>query len=105
MPGGVPQGIFNKKTMSIPNTTSSAPLFYFNGFGIEASYSFSTYEDRAAKKAKSNKVWLDMVFTHPVKEEPVTVRAAKSAMILNQPREVIEAIALRDVREFLSASL
>jgi hypothetical protein len=45
-----------------------------------------------------------MVFRHPVKDEAVTVRSAKSALILTQPEEVIGAIAQREVRDFLSFS-
>lgn len=91
--------------MSTTNTTSNAPLFYFNGHVIQATYSFSAYNSNVAKPKKTNKVWLDMEFKHPVNEEAVKVRSAKSALILSQPREVIDAIAQRDVRDFLSVCL
>lgn len=91
--------------MSTTKSIASAPLFYFNGYGIEASYSFSEYNSSVARATKANKVWLDMEFKHPTKEETVTVRSAKSAKLLVQPKEVIEAIAQRDVRNFLCASL
>ena len=45
-----------------------------------------------------------MVFMHPMFEEVVNVRAAKSVRILSQPKEVIDAIAQRDIVDFLSFS-
>ena len=85
-------------------TTSNAPVFYFNGHSIQATYSFSEYT-KPGKPTKPGKVYLDMVFPHPTKDETVTVRSSKSARILNQPKEVIEAIAQRDVKDFLSIYL
>ncbi len=90
--------------MSTSNHTTSAPLFYFNGYGIEASYSFSAYSN-GTKESKTKKVWLDINFVHPTKEEPVTVRTVKSARILDQPQEVLGAIAQRDLKNFLVFSL
>jgi len=90
--------------MSTLSTTSNAPVFYFNGHSIQATYSFSEY-DKAGKPAKSSKIYLDMQFPHPTKNETVKVRAPKSSRILNQPKEVIEAIAQRDVKDFLSIYL
>ncbi len=89
--------------MSNTNLPATAPLFYFNGYKIEASYSLST-EGKNSGGKKSNKVWLDMEFKHPIKDEAVTVRSAKSGLILSQPKEVIEAIAQRDIRTFLTFS-
>ena len=86
------------------SSTSNAPVFYFNGHSIQATYSFSAY-NKPGKATKSNKIYLDMEFPHPTKNETVTVRAPKSARILNQPKEVIEAIAQRDVKDFLSIYL
>ena len=83
--------------------SASAPSFYFNNYSIEASYSFAEYS--TSSKTKTNKVWLNMVFTHPTKKEPIVVRAAKSARLLNQPKEVIEAIAQRDIRNYLTFSV
>ena len=84
--------------------TANTPSFNFNNHSIEATYSFSEYSGNS-KTAKSNKVWLNMMFTHPVKEEPIVVRAAKSSRLLSQPKEVIEAIAQRDLRNYLSSSM
>ena len=86
--------------MSISKQTASTPLFYFNGYGIEASYSFSAYSN-GTKESKTKKVCLDINFVHPTKEEPVTVRTIKSERILNQPEEVLGAIAQRDLKNFL----
>ena len=87
--------------MSTALPTASAPLFYFNGYSIKTSYSFSEY-NKSAKAKKTTKIWLDMEFNHPIKEETVTVRSPKSMLILSQPKEVIDAIAQRDVKDFLS---
>lgn len=89
--------------MSNTTTTSNAPTFYFNNYSIEATYSFSEYS--TTSKTKNSKVWLNMVFTHPTKEEAIVVRTAKSSRILKQPKEVIEAIAQRDIRNYLTFSM
>lgn len=86
------------------STTSDAPSFYFNNYSIESSYSFSEYSS-TSRSAKSGKVWLNMVFMHPTKKEAVTVRTAKSLKLLSQPKEVIEAIAQRDIRNYLTFSM
>ncbi|MEO5997070.1 MAG: hypothetical protein ABIN89_10030 [Chitinophagaceae bacterium] len=90
--------------MSTSTTTSNAPVFYFNGLSIRATYSFSEYK-KTGTATKPGKIYLDLVFPHPIKGETVTVRASKSARLLNQPKEVIDAIAQRDVKDFLSLYL
>jgi len=40
-----------------------------------------------------------------VNEEAIKVRSAKLAFILSHPKEVIEGIAQRDVRDFLSGCM
>lgn len=83
-----------------PATNQQAPGFLHNENNFEVAYSFSEYTE---KKSWSNntKVWLDILFVHPQSDEPASVRVAKSNLILHQPKEVVEAIVHREIRDFL----
>ena len=80
--------------------TSQAPAYFYHDVELTVEYSFSEYMP-ARPWITSNKLWLDILFVHPQSAEPVTIRIAKSTLILCQPREVIEAVVHREIRHFL----
>ena len=82
---------------------NQAPDFIYNELPIQAAYSFAEYTDR--QYWNSSKVWLDILFVHPENGTPANVRIVKSNLILCQPKEVIEAIVHREIKNFLQYPL
>lgn len=83
--------------------TTEAPAFFYNDQLLTVEYSFSEYTP-SRRWITSSKVWLDILFVHPQYDEAVTIRVARSTLILCQPKEVIEAIVHREIRQFLHQS-
>ena len=82
---------------------TEAPAYIHNDHELTVQYSFS--ESTPPNRWLNNsKLWLDILFVHPQNEEVVTIRVAKTTLILCQPREVIEAIVHREIRHFLHQS-
>lgn len=82
---------------------TEAPAYFYNDQLLTVEYSFSEYTP-AKRWITSSKVWLDILFVHPQSGEAVTIRVAKSTLILCQAREAIEAIVHREIRQFLHQS-
>jgi len=87
--------------LQMPKT--EAPAYFYNDQLLTVEYSFSEYVP-AQRWLTSSKLWLDILFVHPQVEEAVTIRVAKSTLILCQPKEVIEAVVHREIRHFLQQS-
>jgi len=82
---------------------TEAPAYFYNDQLLTVEYSFA--EDKpSCLEMSSNKLWLDILFVHPQQDEAVTIRVAKSTLILCQPKEVIEAVVHREIRNFLQQS-
>jgi hypothetical protein len=79
---------------------TTAPAYYYNDELLTVEYSFSEYKP-ANRWMTSSKLWLDILFTRPQDDQAVMIRVAKSNLILCQPREVIEAVVHREIRNFL----
>jgi hypothetical protein len=79
---------------------TNAPAYYYNDELLTVEYSFSEYKP-ANPWMSSSKLWLDILFTRPQDNQAVMIRVAKSNLILCQPREVIEAVVHREIRNFL----
>jgi hypothetical protein len=82
---------------------AEAPAYFYNDHLLTVEYSFSEYTP-ASQWMGSSKVWLDILFVHPLHNESVTIRVAKSTLILCQSREVIEGVVHREIRNFLQQS-
>jgi len=78
---------------------TEAPAYLYNDQLLTVEYSFAEYKQTYFEM--SGKLWLDILFVHPQKEEVVTIRVAKSTLILCQPKEMIEAVVYREIRNFL----
>lgn len=87
----------------LQTSKTKAPAYFYNDQLLTVEYSFSEHI-QPQRWLTSNKLWLDILFVHPQKEEAVTIRVAKSTLILCQPREVIEAVVHREIRHFLQQS-
>jgi hypothetical protein len=74
--------------------------FLFDEQFIKAQYFFST-ASALPRQGKSHKILLEISFNPPGKNEKVDLRVVKSVLILCQPKEVIEAVVQREIREFL----
>jgi hypothetical protein len=81
-------------------TKKEAPGYFYNEHLLTVEYSFSEYAPEN-RRMTSSKVWLDILFVHPQNSEAVTMRIAKSTLILCQPKDVIEAVVHREIRHFL----
>ena len=81
---------------------TAAPSFIYNNQAVEVQYSFAEYT-ATSRWNNTHKVWLDILFVHPLSSEVANIRVAKSSLLLCQPKEVIEAIIHREIREFLTA--
>lgn len=77
-----------------------APAYIYHDQPLTVEYSFSEYK-LPNHWAAANKLWLDILFVHPQLAETVTIRIAKSTLILCQSKEVIEALVHREIRLFL----
>lgn len=81
-------------------TKTEAPAYLYHEQLLVVEYSFSEYRP-AYFELSSNKIWLNILFMHPQQEESVTIQVAKSTLVLCQPKEVIEAVVHREIRNFL----
>jgi|SRR5215218_3870460 len=79
---------------------NQAPAYFYNDHLLTVEYSFSEHTP-LIHWISSNKLWLDILFMHPQYNEAITIRVAKSTLILCQPKEVIEAVVHREIRQFL----
>jgi hypothetical protein len=82
---------------------NQAPAYYYNEHLLTVEYSFSQYVS-TNNWVPSSKLWLDILFMHPQTNEAVTIRVAKSTMLLCQSKEVIESLVHREIRQFLQQS-
>jgi hypothetical protein len=88
----------------LPRTAKTeAPAYFYNEHLLTVEYSFSEYTP-ARRDMSSSKLWLDILFVHPQHHEAVTIRVAKSTLILCQSKEVIETVVHREIRIFLQQS-
>ena len=82
---------------------TEAPAYLYHNQLLTVEYSFA--QDKPSYlEMNSNKLWLDILFMHPQQDEAVTIRIAKSTLILCQPKEVIEAVVHREIHNFLQQS-
>jgi hypothetical protein len=79
---------------------NQAPAYFYNDHQLTVEYSFSEHTP-PNQWITSNKLWLDILFMHPEHHEAITIRVSKPTLILCQPREVIEAVVHREIRQFL----
>lgn len=84
----------------IHSHATEAPAYVYNDQELTVEYSFSEYTP-AARCMTNTKLWLDILFVHPQRGEVVTIRVAKSTLILCQSRDMIESIVHREIRHFL----
>lgn len=86
--------------MPATTNTISETGFTLNDESVKASYFFSNATP-VSKAGKSHKILMEISFTHPLTGDQIDLRVIKSILILCQPKEVIEAVVLREIKEFL----
>ena len=74
--------------------------FSFDDQFIEAGYFFSNAAP-VSKAGKSHKILVGVSFNHPLTGDKIDLRVIKSILILCQPKEVIDAVVNREIKEFL----
>ena len=82
-----------------PDATKTTGFLFDEQF-IRADYFFSTASS-LPKQGKSHKILLEISFNPPGKSDIIDLRVVKSVLIICQPKEVIEAVVHREIREFL----
>jgi len=79
---------------------TEAPAYVHHDQELTVEYAFSEYT-QAGQWMTNSKVWLEILFVHPQKSEVVTIRIAKTTLLLCQSKEMIEATVHREIRNFL----
>lgn len=85
--------------MAATPDTKTFTSFFFNEIIVRAEYFFTNAP--AEYMSNRHKILIEIKFRHPDTGEQIDLRVVKSILLLCQPKEVIEVVVHREIREFL----